>query len=45
MVEDFSRSILEGYEAQISAANGLQMVKIAVALQRSAREGRAIRIA
>jgi predicted dehydrogenase len=44
MVEDFSRSILDGYEAQISAANGLQMVKIAVALQRSAREGRAIRM-
>jgi predicted dehydrogenase len=44
MVEDFSRSILDGYEAQISAANGLQMVRIAVALQRSAREGRAIRI-
>ncbi len=44
MVEDFTRSILDGYEAQISAANGLQMVKIAVALQQSAREGRAVAI-
>jgi glucose-fructose oxidoreductase len=45
MIEDFTRCIVEDKEPQISGRNGLQMVKIADALQQSSRSGRSVQIA
>ena len=42
MVVHFSRSVHDGSEPTLSGANGLQMVRIALAVQQSARERRAI---
>jgi predicted dehydrogenase len=44
MVEEFVRSASAGREPDISGRNGLQMVKIADAMQRSSRLGQSIRI-
>jgi predicted dehydrogenase len=44
MVADFSRAVREGAEPAISGENGLQMIRIATALQESSRQGRAVRI-
>lgn len=45
MIEDFTLCIVEDREPEISGRNGLQMVKIAEALQQSGRSGRSVQIA
>jgi 1,5-anhydro-D-fructose reductase (1,5-anhydro-D-mannitol-forming) len=44
LVEDFNRSVRENTALGISGENGMQMVKIALAMAESARNGKAARI-
>jgi predicted dehydrogenase len=44
MVADFARAVREDVEPAISGANGLQMIRIASALQESSRRGRSVRV-
>jgi predicted dehydrogenase len=44
VVEDFNRSVREHTELQISGENGMQMVRIALAMAESARQRKAVRI-
>jgi 1,5-anhydro-D-fructose reductase (1,5-anhydro-D-mannitol-forming) len=44
MVEDFNRAVIEDTEPAVSGHNGLQMIRIAVALQESSRSGRAVKV-
>jgi 1,5-anhydro-D-fructose reductase (1,5-anhydro-D-mannitol-forming) len=44
MVEDFTRAVREGGEPAISGENGLQMIRIASALQESSRRGTTVKL-
>lgn len=44
LVEDFNQSVVENSELGVSGYNGLQMVRIATALQASSRLGKAVEI-
>lgn len=44
LVEDFNRSVRERTALGISDENGMQMVRIALAMAESARNGKAVRI-
>ncbi|MBI4192179.1 MAG: hypothetical protein HY525_16775 [Betaproteobacteria bacterium] len=44
LVDDFNRAVAQGAELGISGYNGMQMVKLAIAMQESSRQGKAFRI-
>lgn len=44
LVEDFNKSVVENTALGISGENGMQMVRIALAMAESARQGKAVRI-
>lgn len=44
LIDDFNRSITQGGETVMSAQNGLQMIRIADAMQASSKHGRAVKV-